>query len=73
METELPVKAYTKYELARLYNPGMCYRSAMRIFRSWLLLDGELHTRLLSTGYRHKQHQFTPRQVELIFDHLGRP
>lgn len=73
MKLETPVKSYTKSELAHLYNPGMCYRSAMRTFRQWLLLNKQLCTRLEETGFRPTQHSFTPLQVELIFRYLGSP
>lgn len=70
---QLRVKSYSKSELARLYNPGMCYQSAMRTFRQWLKLNRELNARLTETGYSPLQHSFTPKQVELIFYYLGIP
>lgn len=70
---KLPVKAYSKKELAQLYNPHLCYQSAMRTFRQWLKLNSELSARLAETGYSPLQHMFTPKQVELIFKYLGTP
>mgnify|MGYP003289783369 FL=1 len=68
-----PIKSYTKSELARLYNPELCYQSAMRTFRQWLKMNRELNARLSETGYSPLQHTFTPKQVELIFHFLGYP
>lgn len=73
MEIEIPVKAYSKSELAQLYNPSMCCRSAMRTLRKWISLNKELSAALCATGYRSTQHIFTPHQVELIFLFLGKP
>lgn len=70
---EIEIKSYTKGELAHMYNPTMCYVSAVRTLRKWIERNEKLREALSDTGYIPSQHTFTPKQVELIFTYLGRP
>lgn len=70
---ETEVRSYTKGELSHLYNPTMCYVSAVRTLRKWINRNEKLGEALSASGYIPSQHTFTPKQVELIFTHLGRP
>lgn len=72
-EEEIKTKSYSKSELAHLYNPTMCYISAMRTLRLWISRNEKLKKALSDNGYILSQHSFTPKQVELIFIYLGKP
>lgn len=72
-EEEIEIKSYTKGELAHLYNPTMCYVSAVRTLRKWIERNKRLKEALSTSGYIPSQHSFTPKQTELIFTYLGRP
>lgn len=67
------VKAYSKADLAHLYNPGMPLVSAMRKLRVWILRNDELHTELYRAGESKNDHCYTHRQVRLIVQYLGEP
>lgn len=56
-----------------MYNPDMCYVSSMRTLRKWINRNEKLTKALSDSGYIPSQHNFIPKQVELIFTHLGRP
>lgn len=73
IEEEIAVKSYSKKELAHMYNPDMCYVSSMRTLRKWINRNEKLTKALSDSGYIPSQHNFIPKQVELIFTHLGRP
>ncbi|WP_455664237.1 DUF4248 domain-containing protein [Phocaeicola sp.] len=73
IEEEIKIKSYSKADIAHLYNPTMCYVSAMRTLRRWINRNEKLVKALSDSGYIPSQHSFTPKQVELIFTYLGRP
>ncbi len=68
-----PVRPYSKNELACAYAPEIGERSALNRLSRWLHRNTLLYERLLQTGYRPTQQIFTGKQVELIFEYLGRP
>lgn len=70
---ELPVRPYSKSELARAYAPEIGERSALNRLSRWIHQNKALYSALLQTGYRSTQQIFTCKQVELIFKYLGRP
>lgn len=72
-DEEIEIKSYTKAELAHMYNPTMCYVSAVRTLRKWIERNKKLGEALSTSGYIPSQHTFTPKQIELIFTYLGRP
>lgn len=66
-------RSFSKSDLAHLYNPASPYESAMKIFRRWILLNPSLMEELGQTHYNPKCRILSPRQVEIIFRHLGEP
>lgn len=72
-EKQIIAKAYTKAELAHMYNPDMSYSSALRTLRLWIEHNKKLLQELKKLGYIPSQHIFTPKQVEIIFTYLGMP
>jgi hypothetical protein len=67
------MKSYSKKELAQAYAPHITPASAVNRLAAWIRHNEALYRALLDTGYRPTQQLFTPRQVELIFQHLGEP
>jgi len=64
----------SKTELAMHYFPNVCRESALKSFMSLVKSNPELMKRLdKETHYRKTIHRFTPRQVDLIFEMLGKP
>ena len=59
---------YTK-ELAAMYFAN----SATTHLKRWIDRNESLKNELTETGYMEGQRVFTPRQVELVFRHLGEP
>lgn len=37
LDEKVPVRAYTKADLAMLYNPGVCITTALQLLRRWNL------------------------------------
>ena len=60
-------------ELALAYAPGLSEASARKRLREWLNFSPDLMKRLRAAGYRQRQRVPTPRQVKIIYDHLGEP
>lgn len=71
--TPFVVRAYDKIELARLYLGRYTDRIALRRFNEWLQYSPQLWKALQSTGVDVSTRYFTPRQVEIIVEHLGEP
>ena len=63
---------FTK-ELATMYFANCSPRSATTQLRRWIKRNQSLKNELTETGYKEGQRVFTPRQVELVFRHLGEP
>ena len=72
-ETEWEAHPYSKRELAMAYAPEISPTSAVNRLKLWIRHNGELYEALLKTGYRDRQRLFSSRQVELIFEFLGKP
>lgn len=72
-DEELPVRPYSKSELAHAYAPEIGERSALNRLLRWMHRNVALYQALLQTGYRPAQQIFTCKQVGLIFEYLGRP
>jgi len=66
-------KTYSHKEIASVYFPELSPQSASRRLSYWIDRDEELFTQLKRTGYLKRQRFFTPRQIELLFEHLGKP
>ena len=63
---------YTK-ELAAMYFANCSPKSATMHLKRWIDRNDSLKNELAETGYKEGQRVFTPRQVELVFRHLGEP
>jgi len=72
-EEEFKIKAYTKVELASLYNPEMVVSGALRTLARWISGNSRLIEELSRLEYNHRNRSFTPRQVKVIVDYLGEP
>jgi hypothetical protein len=70
---DIPIRAYTKQELAKMYAPGLTKKSAGKRLSQWIKLCRPLWEELIKTGYNPLQRILNPRQVELIFQYLGEP
>ncbi len=64
---------YTKSELASLYFPDARPESARRSFKRWIDKHTEMKQELIAAGYGNNDILLTPRQVRIIFKHLGAP
>lgn len=65
--------SYNLKELAVMYFPNSTVASARNQLKRWFILNHHLMKDLEETGYVNGQRVFTPRQVALIFHHLGEP
>ena len=70
---DVPVRTYTKQELARMYAPELTDKAAGKRLCQWMKLCKPLWMELEKTGYQPLQRILNPRQVELIFRYLGEP
>lgn len=69
---EAGIHAYGLQELAQLYFPNNTPHSASNQLRKWIKKD-KLFARLREAGYAPGQKLLTPRQVGILFEHLGEP
>lgn len=67
------MRTYSKMELAQLYMPTLSPFTARLQLMRWIADNDELQQALRATGYNKHNKLFTPKQVELIFNHLGEP
>lgn len=70
---DIDIVAMGKRELAQLYAPDLMPRSAVNRLNRWISIHPVLSAELRKTGYRKTCKIFSPRQVELIVEHLGEP
>ena len=73
LEEEFKIRAYTKVELACLYNPNMAISGALRTLARWISGSTHLTEELSLLEYNHRNRIYTPRQVRAIVEHLGEP
>jgi hypothetical protein len=66
-------KACAHKELAMAYFPEQPPAAASRQLTAWIVRDEELLPILQSAGYLRGQRIYTPRQLEILFGHLGEP
>lgn len=64
--------AYGLQELAILYFPNSTPQSASNQLKKWMNKE-KLLAKLINAGYEPGQKILTPRQVELIVEHVGEP
>lgn len=62
-----------KGELARMYSPNVCRKSALRLMNSYIHRARGLLPALEELGYSPSAHNFTRRQLELVLLYLGEP
>ena len=67
------IKAYTKAELAALYNPGLPPVLALQQLYRWMRKCRPLVEALEQSGYNKYRHSFLKREVVLITKYLGEP
>ncbi len=72
-EEKFKIRAYSKMELANLYNPEMTIPGALRILARWIAGNTRLVSELTELSYNHRNRVFTPRQVRAIVNYLGEP
>ena len=70
---EFKIRAYTKVELACLYNPCMTIPGALRTLARRIAGNSGLTAELSALDYNHRNRIYTPRQVKAIVDYLGEP
>jgi len=70
-ETSFRVKAYSKVELAMLYNPEQCVTVALKKLSRWMQANPSLVGELRKVNYNKYRRSFTPKEVDLIVRHLG--
>ena len=51
LDEKVPVRAYTKADLAMLYNPGVCITTALQLLRRWIYANKQLMTELQEAEY----------------------
>ena len=67
------IRSYSKTELGLLYTPHCGKEHAWRIMHRWITRCQPLNEALLATGITPSTRILSPRQVELIVEHLGEP
>jgi hypothetical protein len=69
----IPCKAYTHQQLAVMFFPELSPESASRQLTRWIKRDPELLLALQHMGYGDRHRVYSPKQVEVLFNYLGRP
>ncbi|EJX08437.1 hypothetical protein EVA_03455 [gut metagenome] len=72
-DEEWEVHPYSKRELAMAYAPEISPTSAVNRLKLWIHHHRALYEALQQSGYQDRQRLFNSRQVELIFQYLGKP
>lgn len=70
---EFKIKSYGVGELGCLFLPTLNSRSASNQFRAWINKNEKLKQDLINAGFIHRQKIYTPKQVQIIIEHLGEP
>lgn len=72
-EPEFVIRAYTKAELAQLYNPDLSAEMALQKLYRWMRKNVLLTQALQEAGYNKYRHSFLKREVGLIVHYMGEP
>ncbi|NDV83255.1 DUF4248 domain-containing protein [Bacteroides sp. 51] len=72
-EESFKIRAYSKAELAALYNPQECLTVALQTLSRWIRTNPALMEELNNANYNKYRRGFTPREVAMIVRHLGEP
>lgn len=62
-----------KGDLAQLYSPHVCRKSALRLLNAYIHRADGLLPELEKTGYSRSARHFTHRQLALVLAYLGEP
>lgn len=74
METsDLYRRSWSVKELALQYFPNSSPKCAVAQLRVWIMHSSDFSTALTQAGWRRYQKIYTPRQVQIIVNHLGEP
>lgn len=73
LNVRFPIRTYGKGELAMCYIRGVGQHAALKHFNEWIRTAPGLEQRLLDTGMRRLNRQYTPVQVQLIVNVFGEP
>ena len=67
------IHAYSKEELAMLYNPTYCISNAIYTLAAWIRHNKALKGELEKVGYYKYRRTFTPLEVKVLVKYLGEP
>ncbi len=67
------IRTYGRTELAQLYNPLICSRSALRKLDQWIDRYPGLRVALVALGLLPGARCYTPAMVQIIVNALGEP
>ena len=67
------IHAYSKEELAMLYNPTYCISNAIYTLAAWIRHNKALKGELEKVGYNKYRRTFTPLEVKVLVKYLGEP
>lgn len=73
MAKEFVIRTYGRSELAQLYNPLICSRSALRKLEQWIDCFPGLRAKLADLGLLPGARCYTPAMVKIIVGALGEP
>jgi hypothetical protein len=73
MEKEFVIRSYGFGELALLYFANSSKKSAATQLGRWIAGNEKLRMNLIENGYKKGSRILTPKQVEVIINHLGKP
>lgn len=69
----MSIGAISKAQLALLYFPDQSKVNALQLFRRLIRRDISLHNLLKEASYFNSSQILTPKQVDIICEHIGRP
>jgi len=72
-EKEFEIRTYGFCELALLYFPDLMKKSASNNLSRWIYNSERLLQELRSAEWKERTKLLTPRQVEIITNHFGKP
>ena len=62
-----------KGDLAQMYSPNVCRKSALRLMNSYIHRAHGLLPALEAMGYSHAAHNFTRAQLDVVLQYIGEP
>lgn len=73
VEKSFEIRMYGFSELAQQYFPNIEPKSAAKNLRSWIKHSEALQEKLAKADYTVGQRILSPRQVQVLIEHLGEP